>query len=117
MTSPPVRPSVRPTPQPTITALSWGEQRLAAARGAAADALKTIADKFPMLGRRRLGIRWAEAYRIAVLELQNAGLLAPRTMRGEGYRWNQSVATPSAVRQIHRRFSTAAQKAGVSTKL
>lgn len=116
MTTPPVRPSVRPAPgaEPFMADMDWKEQRLVSVRNSAAEALGIIADQFPALGRRRLGIRWGEAYRIAMLELKEAGLILPRDGRGEGYRWNRETATPSAVRDVWRRFSYETQKVEVS---
>ena len=80
------------------------EKRLVAKEQAANDALATIAMKFPMLSRRKLGIIYAGAYREALHRMREAGLISAY-VPGEQPRYNKS-ASP---RQILRLRSSAAK--------
>lgn len=98
----PVRPSpARRTPAPTQ---AQREKWAVEAERAANDALTTIAMKFPMLSRRKLGIAYAGAYREAMRRMREAGLISAY-VPGEQPRYNKS-ASP---RQILRLRSSAAK--------
>jgi len=76
---------------------SPGDQRVT-------DALTKISECFPVLGRKVLGVRSGEGYRIATKMLEDAGLLLPLATRGEKRRWNKATATPGAVSRILRNY-------------
>ena len=102
-----------PSDRPVRPSLGWHrgkmpaglrEKRLVAKEQAANDALATIAMKFPMLSRRKLGIIYAGAYREALHRMREAGLISAY-VPGEQPRYNKS-ASP---RQILRLRSSAAK--------